>query len=92
MAGPVLAWLVLSVTKKVKDVPTAIILQFITTFGVWIGAERIGLSGVLTMVCFAIAVSRRAPESTPARIRVPSYAVWDTVVFVVNVLAQRPNR
>jgi len=87
LAGPVLAWLMQVVTKRVKDVPTAIILQFITTFGVWIVAERIGLSGVLTMVCFAIAVSRRAPERTPARIRVPSYAVWDTVVFVLNVLA-----
>ena len=87
VAGPVLAWLMLAVTKRVKDVPTAIILQFITTFGVWIVAERIGLSGVLTMVCFAIAASRRAPERTPARIRVPSYAVWDTVIFVLNVLA-----
>jgi monovalent cation/hydrogen antiporter len=87
VAGPVLARLMLVVTGRVRDVPTAIILQFITTFGVWILAERIGLSGVLTMVCFAIAVARRAPERTPARIRVPSYAVWDTVVFVVNVLA-----
>ena len=87
VAGPVLAWLMLVVTARVRDVPTAIILQFITTFGVWILAERVGLSGVLTMVCFAIAVSRRAPERTPARIRVPAYAVWDTVVFVVNVLA-----
>jgi len=87
VAGPVLARLMLVVTARVRDVPTAIILQFITTFGVWILAERVGLSGVLTMVCFAIAVARRAPERTPARIRVPSYAVWDTVVFVVNVLA-----
>jgi CPA1 family monovalent cation:H+ antiporter len=87
VAGPVLAWLLLAVTSRVSDMPTAIILQFITTFGVWILAERVGLSGVLTMVCFAVAVSRRAPERTPARIRVPSYAVWDTVVFVVNVLA-----
>jgi CPA1 family monovalent cation:H+ antiporter len=87
VAGPVLARLMLAVTYRVRDVPTAIILQFITTFGVWIVAERVGLSGVLTMVCFAIAVSRRAPERTPARIRVPSYAVWDTMVFVLNVLA-----
>jgi CPA1 family monovalent cation:H+ antiporter len=87
VAGPVLARLMPLVTDRVRDVPTAIILQFITTFGVWILAERIGLSGVLTVVCFAISVARRAPARTPARIRVPSYAVWDTVVFVVNVLA-----
>jgi CPA1 family monovalent cation:H+ antiporter len=39
------------------------------------------------MVCFAIAVARRAPASTPARIRIPSYAVWETAVFLLNVLA-----
>ena len=67
--------------------PTAIILQFIGTFGVWMLAERIGLSAVLTMVCFAVIAARRAPALTPARLRVPSYAVWETVVFVLNVLA-----
>lgn len=87
VVGPILAWLMLRLSEHVTDVPTAIIQQFITTFGVWIFAEAIGLSGVLTMVCFAIAVARRAPELTPARLRVPSYAVWETVVFVLNVLA-----
>ena len=47
----------------------------------------IGLSGVLTMVCYAMTVARTAPERTPARIRIPSYAVWETVVFMLNVLA-----
>ena len=67
--------------------PTAIILQFVTTFGVWILAERIGLSGVLTMVCYAMTVARTAPERIPARLRIPTYAVWETVVFALNVLA-----
>jgi monovalent cation/hydrogen antiporter len=71
----------------VRDVPTAIILQFASTFGVWILADRIGLSGVLTMVCYAITVARTAPARTPARIRIPSYAVWETVVFMLNILA-----
>jgi Na+/H+ antiporter len=87
IVGPALAWVYLRLTEGVEDVPSAIILQFIGTFGVWMLAEHIGLSGVLTMVCYAIAIARRAPESTPARIRVPSYAVWETVVFILNVLA-----
>ena len=87
VAGPVLGWLSLRLTNRVQDVPTAIILQFVITFGVWIVADRIGLSGVLTMVCYAMTVARTAPERTPARIRIPSYAVWETVVFVLNVLA-----
>ncbi|MGH9139669.1 MAG: cation:proton antiporter [Vicinamibacterales bacterium] len=87
VAGPAAAWLLLRLTRNVRDVPTAVIVQFITTFGVWIVADRIGLSGVLTMVCFALAVARPASEMTPARMRIPSYAVWDTAVFVLNVLA-----
>jgi len=67
-------------------VPTAIILQFVSTLGVWLLADRVGLSGVLTMVCYAITVARTSPERTPARIRIPAYAVW-TVVFVMNILA-----
>ena len=87
IVGPALGWVMLRVTDRVRDVPTAIILQFVSTFGVWILADRIGLSGVLTMVCYAITVARTAPERIPARIRIPSYAVWETVVFVLNVLA-----
>jgi CPA1 family monovalent cation:H+ antiporter len=87
VAGPALGWLFMRLTARVRDVPTAIILQFVSTFGVWIVADRIGLSSVLTMVCYAIAVARTAPERTPARMRIPSYAVWETVVFMLNVLA-----
>jgi monovalent cation/hydrogen antiporter len=87
VVGPALGWLFLRLIGRVRDVPTAIILQFVSTFGVWILADRLGLSGVLTMVCYAITVARTAPERTPARIRIPSYAVWETAVFVLNVLA-----
>src|SRR5262249_10576227 len=41
----------------------------------------------ITMVVFAMAASRRAPEVLPARIRIPSWAVWEVAVFVLNVLA-----
>jgi len=87
VVGPALGRLTLLWANRITDVPTAIILQFVTTFGVWMLADRIGLSGVLTMVCYAVTVARSAPQRTPARIRIPSYAVWETVVFLLNVLA-----
>ena len=87
VAGPALAWLSMRATERVQDVPTTVILQFLTTFGVWILADRVGLSPVLTVVCFAVTAARWAPARTPARLRLPSYAVWETVVFVINVLA-----
>jgi CPA1 family monovalent cation:H+ antiporter len=75
------------ISGRIQDPPSAIIMQFATTFLVWIIAEKLGLSGILTIVVYAITVARTAPARTPARIRVPSYAVWDTVVFVLNVMA-----
>jgi CPA1 family monovalent cation:H+ antiporter len=87
VAGLALGWLNLRLLGRVRHIPTAIILQFVTTFGVWVVAERVGLSGVLTTVCYAIAIARTAPERIAARLRIPTNAVWQTVVFALNVLA-----
>src|SRR3954467_7410083 len=87
IAGFLFAKLSTALTRRITDAPSAIIVQFAGTFTVWIVAEHIGLSGILTIVAYAITIARTAPARTPARIRVPSYAVWETVVFVLNVLA-----
>jgi monovalent cation/hydrogen antiporter len=39
------------------------------------------------MVVFAMSVARPAAQAIAARVRVPSYAVWEVAVFVLNVLA-----
>ena len=87
IAGYALARLTAQISGRVQDPPSAIIMQFGNTFLVWIIAEKLGLSGILTIVVYAITLAQTAPARTPARIRVPSYAVWDTVVFVLNVMA-----
>ncbi len=87
VVGPALGWLALRLFDRVQHIPTAIILQFVTTFGVWLLAEHLGLSAVLTMVCYAVTVARTSPARTPARTRIPTYAVWETAVFALNILA-----
>lgn len=87
IVGPGLGLLTLRILDRVQHVPTAIILQFVSTFAVWMLAEQIGLSGVLTVVCYAITAAQTAPGRIPARIRIPTYAVWETVVFALNILA-----
>jgi CPA1 family monovalent cation:H+ antiporter len=87
VAGPALGWMGLRLFNRIQHVPTAVILQFVTTFGVWIVAEYLGLSGVLTMVGYAMTVAQTSPAHTPARVRIPTYAVWETVVFALNILA-----
>jgi CPA1 family monovalent cation:H+ antiporter len=85
--GLVLSRITRLVTPRIHDVATSVIVQFVGTFGVWLLAEALHLSGILTMVVYAMAVARAAPMLIPARIRIPSYAVWEVAVFVLNVLA-----
>jgi CPA1 family monovalent cation:H+ antiporter len=87
IVGPGLGLLFVALTRRVTDPASAIVMQFVTAFGIWLAAERLELSGVLTIVTFAVTVARRAPGITAPRARVISYAVWDTAVFVLNVLA-----
>jgi CPA1 family monovalent cation:H+ antiporter len=83
----VLARVIVTVNSRIHDVATAVVLQFCGTFLVWILAENLHLSGIITTVVFAMAAARSAAERIPARIRIPSYAVWEVAVFVLNVLA-----
>jgi CPA1 family monovalent cation:H+ antiporter len=87
IAGFLFARISMPLTRRINDAPSSIIVQFAGTFTVWIVAEHIGLSGILTIVAYAITLARTTPARTPARLRVPSYAVWETAVFVLNVLA-----
>jgi len=85
--GFALARVMLLVNTFIRDVATSVIVQFVGTFAVWLIAERLKLSPIITMVVFAMAVARVAPDRMPARLRIPSYAVWEVAVFVLNVLA-----
>ena len=82
-----LAHLLIRIMDKVTDIPSSIVLQFGGAFGVWILAEKVGLSAIVTLVVFAITAARISPMRQPAHMRIPSFAVWETVVFVLNVLA-----
>lgn len=63
------------------------LLEFVTSFGVWIIAERLGLSAILCLVAFAMTLAQSASLTTRPRMRIHSFAVWDTAVFLLNVLA-----
>ncbi len=71
VAGFVCAWLFQRLHRHVHEVPIAIILQFASTFGVWIVAEAIGLSGILTIVAYAMTI---APSWRPATARTDARA------------------
>jgi len=87
VAGWLLARPVAMLTERMPDAPSSVIVQFVSTFGVWIGAEHLGLSGVVTIVVFGLTLARQTRSPLPAHVRVPSFAIWETVAVVLNVLA-----
>jgi len=87
IAGWLLAQLYLLGTARVRDAASSTVLTFVGTFGVWLLAERVGLSPIITMVTYGMTLSREAPGRASARNRVSTYSVWETAVFVLNVLA-----
>jgi monovalent cation/hydrogen antiporter len=87
VAGYVLARLYLVASAFVRDPASSTVLQFVSTFGVWLLSERLGLSPIITVVVYAMTLAQAAPGHSGARLRISSYSVWETAVFVVNVLA-----
>lgn len=85
--GAACGWLLSRVNARIDDAPSAILLQFVTTFGVWIAAERLHLSAIVTTVVSAMVVARLSAARSPATVRAPAYAVWETVVFGLNAMA-----
>jgi monovalent cation/hydrogen antiporter len=85
--GAVLSRALIWLAPRITDVATAVVVQFLSTFAVWLIAERLHLSGIITVVVFAILVARRVPDLISGRLRIQSYAVWEVAVFVLNVLA-----
>jgi CPA1 family monovalent cation:H+ antiporter len=76
-----------SINRYVAETLGGNILQFVWAFALWIVAERLHLSAVLAMVAFGMTLAHSAGMTTGPRARVHSYAVWSTVVFLLNVLA-----
>ncbi|HVO46328.1 MAG TPA: sodium:proton antiporter [Steroidobacteraceae bacterium] len=87
IAGWLMARAYIWITAWVDDIPISIILQFVGTFAVWLIADRIGLSAIITVISYAMTLARRVPGRVDARHRIASYAVWEVAVFVLNVLA-----
>jgi CPA1 family monovalent cation:H+ antiporter len=85
--GIVLARTYFWLTTRVRDMAVNVLLQFIGTFSVWLIADRLGLSAILTVIAYAMTLARIAPARSDARRRISSYAVWEVAVFVLNVLA-----
>jgi CPA1 family monovalent cation:H+ antiporter len=60
------------------------VLTFLTSFGSYLLAESIHVSGVLAVVTTGLYLSYRASELFSNLTRIQALAVWETIVFILN--------
>jgi Na+/H+ antiporter len=87
IVGWLLAWPIGWVTSRIRNAPESVVFQFVITFATWLLAERLGLSGVVTVVVLGLTLARKTASALSAQVRVPSFAIWETATMVLNVLA-----
>jgi len=81
--GATLAWMM----RWLSGTLSATLLGFVATFGAWVIAEHLHLSPILCVVAHGMTVAHLVPARQSPRERVLTYAVWEAIVFLLNVLA-----
>ena len=84
--GLAVGWVISEIRRRLDDVLVEITISLLSGYAAYLPAERIGASGVLAAVTVGIVLGWRAPRISSARMRIQGYAVWDTLVFLLNAL------
>jgi Na+/H+ antiporter len=84
--GLVVGFVVAEIRRRLDDVPTEILVSLLSGFAGYLPAEALHVSGVLAAVTVGLVVGWKAPQISSARMRLQGYAVWETLIFLLNAL------
>ena len=89
--GGVLAGILIGIAAtwllaRLRDVHLAIIASLLIAWAAYIGAEALGVSGVLATVAAGLVMGWKQHEILSANARLNARAVWNVVVFVLESL------
>jgi CPA1 family monovalent cation:H+ antiporter len=74
------------IRRRLDDIPVEITISLLSGYAAYLPAEAVGASGVLAAVTTGIVVGWKAPRISTASMRLQGYAVWETLVFLLNAL------
>jgi Na+/H+ antiporter len=80
LVGLVMRW----VQRHLDDPPVQITISLLTPFLAYLPAERLHVSGVLATVTAGVYLGWYSPLTISARTRIPLYAFWEIVSFLLN--------
>jgi CPA1 family monovalent cation:H+ antiporter len=85
--GAGIAWLLGRLRTPSVDTPTVVTFQLLVGFSLWLLAERLHVSAILTLVSFALCIDRFGRRRLPPRQRILATGVWDAIVSILTMLA-----
>jgi Na+/H+ antiporter len=86
LIGLAVGWTISEIRRRLDDPPVEITISLLSGYAGYLPAEALHASGVLAAVTVGIVVGWRAPRISTARMRLQGYAVWETLVFLLNAL------
>jgi Na+/H+ antiporter len=85
--GIAIAMIVLRIHRLARAVPSVeMTVSLVTPFAAYLGAERVGASGVLAVVATGLYTARRFPRIVRPQARVQAVAMWNVVSFLLESL------
>jgi CPA1 family monovalent cation:H+ antiporter len=84
LTGVVVGWLAEQFHRRVEDAPVEITVSLLTPFVAYLGAERLGVSGVLAVVTAGLYLGWRMPEILSFQTRLRGGPVWEMVEFLLT--------
>jgi CPA1 family monovalent cation:H+ antiporter len=89
-AGVGIGWLVAVVVdwleRRIDDGPIEIALSLLVPYVAYVAADGVKASGVLAVVTSGLILSRRSATFFSPAVRLQIYAVWGSVVFILNAM------
>lgn len=84
--GLVAGFTIVQLLRRIQGGDLATALTLVASWITYIGAERLGASGVLAVVAAGIFVGMRQHATLHASVRVQAGAFWEVVVYVLEAL------
>jgi CPA1 family monovalent cation:H+ antiporter len=73
------------ILNRLNDSDLAIMLSVLTAYGAYIGAEELGVSGILAAVVAGVYAGYRSPHTLDADVRLNAVAFWSVLVFGLEI-------
>src|SRR5262249_26826803 len=85
--GLAIGFVVLRIHRLAREATAVeLTISLLTPFASYLGAERLGASGVLAVVATGLCVARGFPRVVRPQTRVQSIAMWNVVTFLLEGL------